>query len=155
MPMFYTPKTGEHLAYYADAEVDVQFLAVPPPKEAYCGSIFEFHFQKIGLSKIGHLDDRQPIRGRGWPRQKGNAYLCLYLLTLSQTNQAPGGQPFDEGNNFEVFSTDNIVARGTVTRLTSWNQRVLLCRPIDDLAARVFAARAENVHWSKVRHVGG
>jgi hypothetical protein len=155
MPMFYGRKVGRHLWYRADAEVKAEFRAGLESTNAFHGEVLEFRFPRIELQKIGHLDSHQPQRGGGWVRQTGNAYLCLYGLTLSSRNPTPGGQPFDINDHFEIWTTDRPIGEGVVTRLCASNQVIALCRPISDGNADAFAARPENRGWTEVRDTPG
>jgi hypothetical protein len=151
MAMHYSPNIGGILQYLADAEVEAKFRTGLEPIDAFRGEVFEFRFPRIDLQKIGHLDSHQPQPGSGWVRQTGNTYVCLYQLALDGRRQTPGGQPFELGDSFEIWTTHESVGEGVVTRLTGSNQSINLCRPIGNENADAFASRPENGYWAKVR----
>jgi hypothetical protein len=115
-------------SYLADAEVDLSFTATAGV--ALFGKMLSFRFRPTESIWCGHLDDSNPVPGRGWPRETGNARICIHDLILLPKKFPPLGYPFGVGSSLEIFSEQANLGSCMITRLHDYTtQSVQLAPP--------------------------
>src|ERR1700676_1617794 len=78
---------------------------------------------------VGHLDHESPRLGQGWPRETGNARVCLHNLNLD--HKLPLGTPLAVGQRLEILRGNEPVGSCVGTRVVDGaRQKIDLCRPV-------------------------
>jgi len=118
--------------YAADAEVSVTIQI--EHASLLSGQLLEFEFLWLEKRWKGHLDNREGrASGSLSVGATLHAYLCLHDLILSPQNSSPGGQPFVQGDVFNIWKDDALVGSGVVVQLPGWGQRLHVCKPVSNI----------------------
>jgi hypothetical protein len=122
------PQESDHY-YLADAEVALALEVREGP--TWFGKRLRFRLPSSDVIWCGHLDDGDPAPGKGWPRETGDARLCLHDLHLRPNELPPLGYPFKIGDPLVILSEDGEIGTCTITQIFDYrSQKVSVARPL-------------------------
>jgi hypothetical protein len=124
-------KVLEPITYFYTADAEVSVTIQTWHALLLLGQLFDFEFPRLEKRWKGHLDNREVRASGGRSLGTGmNGYLCLHDLTLSQGNSSPGGQPFVQGDVFNIWTADALVGSGVVSQLPGGDPELRVCEPV-------------------------